>query len=100
VFRVATLNSGRKISNFSDKVTTKDVGALLVTTGLLSRRISFFVKLDKKLWAKFDKDAGQNAIPNMGPSAKFYRFQHISWANIKICIYLIGSLRIPQPPDL
>ena len=52
VRRVATPNFGQKISNFSNKVKTKHMGALLVATGLLSTRISFFLKLDKK-WLSY-----------------------------------------------
>ena len=45
--RVATPNSGRKISNLPNKVETKQMGASLVAIDVLSTRISFFLKLDK-----------------------------------------------------
>ena len=40
--RAATPNFGRKISNLPFKVKTKQMGALLVATDVLSTRISFF----------------------------------------------------------
>ena len=42
VRRVATPNSSRKISNFPNKVKTKKMGAQLVATGVLSKRVFFF----------------------------------------------------------
>ena len=49
VCRVATPNSGPKISNLPNKakVKTKQMSALLVDMNVLSTRISFFLKLDK-----------------------------------------------------
>ena len=42
-----------KISNFLNKLKTMLVGALLEATGLLSSRIFFFLKLDKK-WSSYE----------------------------------------------
>ena len=50
----ATPIFGPKISNSANKVKTKHVGALLVATGLLCTRISFFLKLDKK-WLSYEQ---------------------------------------------
>ena len=50
--RVATPNFGPKISNSPYKVKTKQMGALLVATDVLSTRISFFLKLTKK-WPSY-----------------------------------------------
>ena len=42
-----------KILNLPNKVKTKQMGALLVATDVLSTRISFFLKLDKK-WLSYE----------------------------------------------
>ena len=61
VHRVATPNFGPKISNSPYKVKTKQMGALLVATDVLSTRISFFSN-----WTKNDWVMSQNAMPIYG----------------------------------
>ena len=51
--RVATPNAARKISNLSSKVKTKQMGALLVATDVLSTRIFSFMKVNKK-WLTYE----------------------------------------------
>ena len=50
-------NVDPKISNFLNKAKTMLVGALLEATGLLSTRISFFLKLNKK-WLSYEPKCG------------------------------------------
>ena len=45
---------GPKIPNLANKVKTKQIGALLVATGLQFIRISFFLKLAKK-WLSYGR---------------------------------------------
>ena len=51
--RAATPNFGPKISNSPNNVKIKQMGALLVATDVLSTRIPFFFKLDKK-WLSYE----------------------------------------------
>ena len=76
----ATPIFGPKISNPANKVKTKHMGALLVATGLLCTRISFFFEIGQKmaeLWTK-------NVCPYMGARAKLSFILPIAWANINI----------------
>jgi hypothetical protein len=56
------------------------MGYILVATGLLSARISFFFKLDKKWLSNVPKNYAQilGQVPNLG------HLQPITWANINI----------------
>ena len=67
------------------------IGALLVATGLLIIRISFFLKLDQKwlsygpktyahIWARRD----MTYVHMLGAGAKFSLILPTTWANINI----------------
>ena len=53
-------NIGQKISNLPNKITTKQMVALLVANDVLSTR--FFLKLDKKWLRKMDKIANISVL--------------------------------------
>ena len=73
-------NYGPKISNLPNKVKTMLMGSLLVTIDVLSTRMYFFLKLDKKWLSYGPKRYAQ--IWAAGATAKFYSFWPMTWSNI------------------
>ena len=73
--RVAGPNSGQKMSNLSNKITTKQLGALLVATDVLSTNKDIFLIEIGQKWPSYGPKRGPNFIafgPLLGQISMFF----------------------------